>query len=98
MAELAREMNVKLHVHLLEAERNRQEEPLRALDLAGVLGPMLIGAHAVHVTEPCVSRSDYNARPGLYSNVTASLHDFYGSFMTFLPPSAILPSVKAGAA
>jgi 5-methylthioadenosine/S-adenosylhomocysteine deaminase len=38
-------------VHLLEAERDRQEEPLRALDLAGVLGPGLIGAHAVHVTD-----------------------------------------------
>ena len=44
-------MHVMLHVHLLEAEYNRQEEPLRALDLAGVLGPTLIGAHAVHVTD-----------------------------------------------
>ena len=51
MAALAREIHVKLHVHLLEAEHDRQEEPLRALDLAGVLAPMLIGAHAVHVTE-----------------------------------------------
>ena len=51
MAELAGEMHVMLHVHLLEAEYNRQEEPLRALDLAGVLGPTLIGAHAVHVTD-----------------------------------------------
>jgi 5-methylthioadenosine/S-adenosylhomocysteine deaminase len=51
MAALAREMHVKLHGHLLEAEPDRQEEPLRALDLAGVLAPMLIGAHAVHVTE-----------------------------------------------
>jgi 5-methylthioadenosine/S-adenosylhomocysteine deaminase len=51
MVELAGEMHVKLHVHLLEAERNRQEEPLRALDLAGALGPVLIGAHAVHVTD-----------------------------------------------
>ena len=51
MAELAGEMHVKLHVHLLEEEYNRQEEPLRALDLAGALGPMLIGAHAVHVAD-----------------------------------------------
>jgi 5-methylthioadenosine/S-adenosylhomocysteine deaminase len=51
MAELAREMHVKLHVHLLEAEHNRMEEPLRALDLAGALDPTLIGAHAVHVTD-----------------------------------------------
>jgi 5-methylthioadenosine/S-adenosylhomocysteine deaminase len=51
MAELAGEMHVTLHVHLLEAEYNRQEEPLRALDLAGVLEPTLIGAHAVHVTD-----------------------------------------------
>jgi 5-methylthioadenosine/S-adenosylhomocysteine deaminase len=51
MAELASELHVQLHVHLLEAERNRQEEPVRALDLAGALGPRLIGAHAVHVTD-----------------------------------------------
>ena len=51
MVELAGEMHVTLHVHLLEAEYNRQEEPLRALDLAGALGPMLLGAHAVHVTD-----------------------------------------------
>ena len=34
-------------------------------------------------------------RPDFYSNVTASLRDFYGSFMISLPPSVILPSVKA---
>jgi 5-methylthioadenosine/S-adenosylhomocysteine deaminase len=51
MSELAGEMNVKLHVHLLESEHDRQQEPLRALDLAGALGPMLIAAHAVHVTD-----------------------------------------------
>jgi 5-methylthioadenosine/S-adenosylhomocysteine deaminase len=51
MAELARELRVKLHVHLLEGEHDRQDEPLRALDLAGALDPMLIGAHAVHVTD-----------------------------------------------
>jgi 5-methylthioadenosine/S-adenosylhomocysteine deaminase len=51
MVALAGEMDVKIHVHLLEAEYSRQEEPLRALDLAGVLGPLLIGAHAVHVTD-----------------------------------------------
>jgi 5-methylthioadenosine/S-adenosylhomocysteine deaminase len=51
MAELAHEMHVKVHVHLLESEHSRQEEPLQALDLAGVLGPGLIGAHAVHVTD-----------------------------------------------
>jgi len=51
MTALADEMHVKLHVHLLEAADNRQEEPLRALDLAGALGPMLIGAHAVHLTD-----------------------------------------------
>jgi 5-methylthioadenosine/S-adenosylhomocysteine deaminase len=51
MSELAGEMNVKLHVHLLESEHDRQQDPLRALDLAGALGPTLIGAHAVHVTD-----------------------------------------------
>ena len=51
MSELAGEMNVKLHVHLLESEHDRPQEPLRALDLAGALGPRLIGAHAVHMTD-----------------------------------------------
>src|SRR5262249_31088281 len=51
MAALADEMHVQLHVHLLEEARNRQEEPLRALDLSGALGPRLIGAHGVHVTD-----------------------------------------------
>jgi 5-methylthioadenosine/S-adenosylhomocysteine deaminase len=51
MAELADELHVILHVHLLEAEQNRQEEPLRTLDLAGALSPTLLGAHAVHVTD-----------------------------------------------
>jgi 5-methylthioadenosine/S-adenosylhomocysteine deaminase len=51
MAELAQEMDVKLHVHLLESEHERPQEPIRALDLAGALGPRLIAAHAVHVTD-----------------------------------------------
>jgi len=51
MSELAHEMNVKLHVHLLEGEHDRAQEPIRALDRAGALGPMLIGAHAVHMTD-----------------------------------------------
>jgi 5-methylthioadenosine/S-adenosylhomocysteine deaminase len=51
MVELAGEMHVQLHVHLLEAEHNRQDEPVRALDLAEALGPRLIGAHTVHVTD-----------------------------------------------
>jgi len=51
MTALAQEMNVKLHVHLLEAARDRQNEPIRVLDLAGALDSMLIGAHAVHVTD-----------------------------------------------
>ena len=36
--------------------------------------------------------------PDFYSNVTASLRYFYGPFMTSLPASVILLSVKAGAA
>jgi 5-methylthioadenosine/S-adenosylhomocysteine deaminase len=56
MSELAGEMHVKLHVHLLEAEHDRQQDPLRALDLAGALGPRLIGAHAVHVTDDEIVR------------------------------------------
>ena len=34
-------------------------------------------------------------RPDFYSNVTASLRDFYDSFMISLPSSVILPNVKA---
>jgi 5-methylthioadenosine/S-adenosylhomocysteine deaminase len=56
MAALAGEMHVKLHVHLLESEHDRPQEPIHALDLAGALGPMLIGAHAVHVTDDEIVR------------------------------------------
>jgi hypothetical protein len=33
---------------------------------------------------------------GVYPNVTVSLRDFYGTFMTSFPLSGILHSVKAG--
>jgi 5-methylthioadenosine/S-adenosylhomocysteine deaminase len=51
MSDLADEMDVKLHVHLLESEHERPQDPIRALDLAGALGPRLIAAHAVHVSD-----------------------------------------------
>ena len=35
---------------------------------------------------------------GFSQNITASLRDFYGSFMISLPPFVILPGVKVGAA
>ena len=44
---------------------------------------------------PQLSRLSQGNPSGFYSNVTASLHDFYGSFMTSLSPSVILLSVKA---
>jgi 5-methylthioadenosine/S-adenosylhomocysteine deaminase len=55
MVELADELQVGLHVHLLESEHDRPREPIRALDLAGALGPRLIAAHAVHVTDEEIS-------------------------------------------
>lgn len=51
MTELVHELNVKLHVHLLENHTQREDEPFKALGRAHALGPDLLAAHAVHLTD-----------------------------------------------
>ncbi len=50
MSELARELDVALHVHLLENFKQRKEQPMRALKRADALGANLLAAHAIHLT------------------------------------------------
>lgn len=51
MTLLARELGVMLHVHLLENISQRQEGQIAALQTAGALGPSLLVAHAIHLTD-----------------------------------------------
>ena len=51
MAKLAKELGVKLHVHLLENISQTADEPFEALEQAGALGPDLLGAHGIHLTD-----------------------------------------------
>jgi 5-methylthioadenosine/S-adenosylhomocysteine deaminase len=51
MSDLAKELGVKLHVHLLENIAQRQDEPFAALAQANALGPHLLGAHGIHLTD-----------------------------------------------
>jgi 5-methylthioadenosine/S-adenosylhomocysteine deaminase len=51
MANLAKELGVKLHVHLLENISQRQDKAFEALAQAGALGPNLLGAHGIHLTD-----------------------------------------------
>src|SRR5215467_3030272 len=51
MSSLAKELRVKLHVHLLENISQRNDEPFKALAQANALGPDLLGAHAIHLTD-----------------------------------------------
>jgi 5-methylthioadenosine/S-adenosylhomocysteine deaminase len=48
---LAKELGVKLHVHLLENIADRQDEAFEALAQAEALGPDLLGAHGIHLTD-----------------------------------------------
>lgn len=57
-AEVAKERNLKLHIHLSETQkevddciRDHGATPVRYLDKLGVLGPNVIAAHVVHVDE-----------------------------------------------
>lgn len=57
-AEVAREQNFKLHIHISETEQEvkdclekRGTTPVRYLDSIGVLGPNVIAAHVVHIDE-----------------------------------------------
>jgi 5-methylthioadenosine/S-adenosylhomocysteine deaminase len=51
MSDLAKELRVKLHVHLLENVAQTSEQVLEALTRAGALGPGLLGAHGIHLTD-----------------------------------------------
>jgi 5-methylthioadenosine/S-adenosylhomocysteine deaminase len=51
MSALADELGVKLHVHLLENVSQRLDQPFEALAQAGALGPDLVGAHGIHLTD-----------------------------------------------
>jgi 5-methylthioadenosine/S-adenosylhomocysteine deaminase len=51
MANLAAELNVQLHVHLLENVSQVADQPFTALAQANALGPNLVGAHAIHLTD-----------------------------------------------
>lgn len=51
MTQLADELGVKLHVHLLENISQRQEGQIAALQAAGAFGPNLLVAHAIHLTD-----------------------------------------------
>lgn len=51
MSKLARELGVKLHVHLLENIAQRDEKTFDVLKEANALGPDLLGAHGIHLTD-----------------------------------------------
>lgn len=51
MAKLAKELGVKLHVHLLENLAQRDEKVFDVLREADALGPNLLGAHGIHLTD-----------------------------------------------
>lgn len=51
MSNLAKELGVKLHVHLLENIAQRADQAFEALAQADALGPGLLGAHGIHLTD-----------------------------------------------
>lgn len=51
MSKLAKELSVKLHVHLLENIAQREEKTFDVLKEANALGPDLLGAHGIHLTD-----------------------------------------------
>ncbi len=51
MSGLAKELGVKLHVHLLENISQTQEQVFESLAQAGALGPSLLGAHGIHLSD-----------------------------------------------
>jgi 5-methylthioadenosine/S-adenosylhomocysteine deaminase len=51
MARLARELDVKLNIHLLENVAQRAEEQYRSLAVADALGSNLLVNHAIHLTD-----------------------------------------------
>jgi len=55
MSTLAKEMRVKLHVYLLENIAQTADHAFEALAQAGALGPDLLGAHGIHLTDAEIS-------------------------------------------
>src|SRR5262245_59526647 len=55
MSRLAKELRVKLQVHLLENISQRNDEAFKALAQANALGPDLLGAHGIHLTDEEIS-------------------------------------------
>lgn len=51
MSKLAKGLGVKLHVHLLENIAQRTEKTFDVLKEANALGPHLLGAHGIHLTD-----------------------------------------------
>jgi 5-methylthioadenosine/S-adenosylhomocysteine deaminase len=51
MSNLAKELDVKLHVHLLENISQTADQAFEALEQADALGPNLLGAHGIHLTD-----------------------------------------------
>jgi 5-methylthioadenosine/S-adenosylhomocysteine deaminase len=51
MSKLAKELGVKLHVHLLENIAQRDDHTFDVLKEANALGPHLLGAHGIHLTD-----------------------------------------------
>jgi 5-methylthioadenosine/S-adenosylhomocysteine deaminase len=51
MARLAKELGVKHHVHLLENIADRNENMFDVLAESEALGPDLLGAHGIHLTD-----------------------------------------------
>src|SRR5262249_26575421 len=51
MVRLARELGVKLNIHLLENIAQREDEQFLSLQLADALGPDLLVNHAIHLTD-----------------------------------------------
>ena len=63
MANLAQELNVQLHVHLLENISQRADQPFAALAQANALGPNLLGAHGIHLNDNEIQiLAEHNAR------------------------------------
>jgi 5-methylthioadenosine/S-adenosylhomocysteine deaminase len=51
MSQLAKKLGVKLHVHLLENIAQCDENTFDVLKRANALGPDLLGAHGIHLTD-----------------------------------------------
>lgn len=51
MSDLARELGVKLHIHIVEHISQTEDRVFESLAQARALGPSLMGAHAIHLSD-----------------------------------------------